>query len=565
MSTSAKGKKSVAEEINEKFQRNTKTKEKTQARQEQKEDPFANIKENPFFKLMTSDEAPEAKREQYEKAITYDETKTEAENKAMREASQQFKDWLAEYRKQIIKELILLADTESAAELQGVIEEMNTAMMNFEDLIDPMMSALKAIHTLNKESGGQMYEVFREIDGDRQEQERIEAIRVENEEKITRHEQSIKTLKGDIAELNSRKRFLGLLGPSAEDIAAAARKQVEIDSALEDIVDIREQTANLKSERETKFGEFAHEKEELAKFLELSSDENRGRQEAIRDAVMNYVQTMDDKSANVLGLLTKRKGAIEEVDSTVGKMQRAYTIIQEAELNATKNTAELAQKFNDAAEDESPLQKMEREQTLDAINEHVTVLADTAKSTTNTLVKVAEEAVQTKSLKDNNRRAIRDTKELNESGVASMGGRLITTMESFAQAALNEGKATILNTMSVMDDKTRELMKEDVIQAAAAMHVENDRLAEALKKTTEIGETGEQAIQIQRAAIGNYRSLAEEANETINRLKEMVQESKGLDTESYKDGENLIPSRPKAKDQDNDAPKGPSFGGLGGL
>ena len=122
-------------------------------------------------------------------------------------------------------------------------------------------------------------------------------------------------------------------------------------------------------------------------------------------------------------------------------------------------------------------------------------------------------------------------------------------------AALNEGKTTLKNTLHNMDSMTRDIMREDVIQAAAGAHIDNDDLASLIEELAKTGDYSEEGIEIQRAAIETHKALRTSAEDQIERLKELVQDHKGLQTEALEYGE----KHRVADEQDNEKPAAPAF------
>ena len=67
-----------------------------------------------------------------------------------------------------------------------------------------------------------MGNIYKEIQDDKAEEDRLAKIREENEAKITEYEQDVKNLNGDIAALRQKKRLFGLLGPSQDTLGEIA-------------------------------------------------------------------------------------------------------------------------------------------------------------------------------------------------------------------------------------------------------------------------------------------------------------------------------------------------------
>ena len=273
MSTSAKGKKSLADEAVEKY--SNKAQEQTESESESKEQSvaqkFESIKENPFHQIvMQSDASPNEKQKSVAQELAFDATESKEENQAKLEAFSEFKDYLMAYRKEMSKEIIRLHDTEAFGELQKVFEEMNTALLEFEDQIEPLVEMIAAVNKLNMASDGKMFDVFREIQEDKeQEQQRIEQRKV-YDEKLEQLHSSTNQYKVNIASLSQDKGWFGLGGIKSDSQRKIGENQVKLEQAGADlnslIVEIEEFEADG-DKRTSKFAELASEKEKLRELL----------------------------------------------------------------------------------------------------------------------------------------------------------------------------------------------------------------------------------------------------------------------------------------------------------
>ena len=568
MSTSAKGKmkKYTAEEVLSRRKAKTKTEETPDTKTLASVEEFANIEENEFYKILFDPNlSPREKKAAYEKELAYDETKTKAENVAKYEANEQLKDWLNTRRKEVTKDLIRLSDTEAFAEMQTVLEEMNDAMLGFEDLIGPLVDTIDAIHTLNMESDGQMYEVFKEIKEDAAEEARIAEQKAEMERQVQAMEEEASKLRAENTVHKDDKSWFGLGSIKKSAQVTIAQNNEKLARIADDAARLTREKNGLKSDRETKFAHLSAEKAELRKLLDLTSSENIERQEQLVESALNFVNTTDEKTKSVLNHMRDIKEQIDTVDNTNGKMRRAFAVIKEAEMGATDNSIELSKEFEkaiDGLEHPDSLEAMEKKTIRDNVNEHVQILADASKVTLKTSAKLEEEGMTIKSLADNNRQQISTTKEMNTEGTASVAGRLLSTLTAFSSAALNEAKTTTVNTMKVMDKTTRGIMQREVIMSAANKHTENDELAQLIDKMEETKAVGMEEIQIARSAIETRRKLKTDMERITQQLAEVVEESKGLEAEAgnLESDAGPIRSGRAATEQDNSKPKTPAPG-----
>jgi hypothetical protein len=524
-------KRSVADQAVDKYVTQNKRRETAETQTEEKSSTshFANIKENSFYKILMEEQgSPKEKAAKYEKALAYDEEKSEAENQAVEQAHQEFKEWLQAYRKDMAKELIRLSDTDAFAELQQVLDEMNSSLLDFEELIGPLVETIDAIHTLNNASDNTMYEVFKEIEEDKAEEERVAKLREEQEATLTGYENDIESLQSDVTELQKKKKFFFFGGPPADALIEIADKESEMAEKRADIADLAQEIENTTVERDSKFGHLKMEKEQLRKMLDMGSEEHRDRQKALVQAAYNFVTTTDEKTRSVLDNMMGIKEQIDSVDHVNGQMTKAFTIIKEAEAGAIESDKTLSEKFAEAVADETDLEKLQREETLRGINDHIDVLNHSRVSTLKTCGKLSEESMTIKSMKDTNRLQIGHTREMNSDGTASVASRLVSTLTAFSSAALNEAKSTAQNTMKNMDELTRKTLHTEVIQAAVGLHVQNDEMSKLIEKLGEDKQVSDKAILVAREALQEQMKLKDEIEQATKALAATVDEGKGL-------------------------------------
>ena len=235
---------------------------------------FAKMDENTFYKVMfNSETGPEEKMEQVTKALTFSDNKEDA--KAKLEEFTQFKEYLQYERKRMAQQIIDLTDTEAFSELKEVYDQLNTALIDFEDKINPLTDTVDAVYELRM--NGVTFDAFREITNDKEEEERIAALRAEHEEQLEKLEDDIRLLNDSIAVWGEDKAFFGLGGVkqyARENIAKAQIQLEERDTNLDDLI--------AKMEDETQYAlpesqldeKFIESKKKLRELLDISSDEH---------------------------------------------------------------------------------------------------------------------------------------------------------------------------------------------------------------------------------------------------------------------------------------------------
>lgn len=143
---------------------------RTQARATAKveNDPFAQIQSNAFFSILLSgDVSPEERRRAFAQYMTA--TLNKEQDRARVKEFELFKEWLASQATALAQQIISLTNTETFAELQSVIKDLNEALLNYEDQIGPLMDLVDSVYQLR--TNGLVIDAFREIKEDREREE----------------------------------------------------------------------------------------------------------------------------------------------------------------------------------------------------------------------------------------------------------------------------------------------------------------------------------------------------------------------------------------------------------
>ncbi len=542
MNSSAKGVKSqsTADAAVEKYTSKSKTTSSVKKEDSQSTSKFANIKSNPFHQItLQSDLSPEAKSEAVAKALSYDSTKSREENEEQIAAFEEFKDYLMERRKDMSKEIIRLSDTEAFSELQAVLQEMNTGLLNFEKDITPLIEIIDAIHRLNIESDGAMYDVFKEVEEDKAEEERIAALREEQEAQLTNYTDTIANLNQDIAALSKEKAFFGLGGVKQSALKEIARKEVMIKDMQQNISELRVKIENTVPNRTSNFAHLANEKAKLRELLDLTSDEHKERQKALIQSATNFVQTTEEKTGSVLEHMRGMKDQINNIDNVNSQMKRVFAVVTEGIKGAEASNAKLTEEFKEPIDGETSLQKLAREDNLEFVNRHVDTLNSSKVNTLATFGELQEESMNIKSMRDTNAQQITKTQQMHSSGTAGVASRLTMVLSAVSAAALNESSTSAENTLAKMNQITRGIAQNEAIQNASNIHVQNDKMMEAIEQLKSYKEISDKATQIARAGIEEQKQRQRELEQTASELAASVKKAKGITAEVMQNSDGL--------------------------
>jgi hypothetical protein len=543
-STSTKRKKAtdLATEAAEKYGRKTRTTTKDSAEETSAvSEKFANIEANPFFQVvMDTSLSPTQKKEEVAKLLAFDLESSKAENAARVQEFGTFKEWLMDQRKEMSKEIIRLSDTEAFAELKSVFDEMNGALLDFETQIKPLVEIIDAVNELNMASDGMMYDVFKEIQDDKAEEARLATLKEEQEKQLRDMQDEIGKIKGDNAALSEEKSFFGLGGTkktALQDIARNEQRISDVQDRMRTLTSEIEETARGVN-RESEFSEYAAQKEKLRELLDITSDEHKERQEGLVKAALNFVNTTEERTENVLGHMLGIKDQIGNVGDINGNMRKIYAVINEATKEAEEKNKSLTEQFASAAEGESDLARFEREDQHTAIVEHVDILTSSKIDTLATYGELQQESLNIKSMKDTNRQQIDQTKAMNSRGTAGVASRLSVVLTSVSSAALNESKTMAGNTLKGMNALTHEIAQTEAIKNAMGIHTQNDELAQAVEMLASYREVADSATSITREGTAKLKETLADIEKTAQELGDSVKKAKGASAEVMQSNDN---------------------------
>ena len=112
---------------------------------------FAKIKDNPFYKIMGDQSlSPEEKRDLMVKALVVDPDLSVEENREKLEALTVFKEFMQKQRIALNERNMALSETGAFSELQAVLKDMNTSLLDFEDAMKPLTDILDSVYELRK-------------------------------------------------------------------------------------------------------------------------------------------------------------------------------------------------------------------------------------------------------------------------------------------------------------------------------------------------------------------------------------------------------------------------------
>ena len=498
--------------------------EKPEQRVERKK--FAAIESNPFYRIVFGEGDPEEKRAAIANQLAYNLAEEKSDNKDRLAAFDLFKEWLMEQRKDMAQEIINLTDTDAFSELKDVFDQMNQGLLDFEKQMAPLTDILDAVYRLRMASDGAMFDVFREIKEDKEEEARIAALRAEQDRQLAQLGSNVTNLQQDISVLRGQRSWFGLGGTKKSALRQIAEKETRLGAASKAIDELTTAIENTRFDRVSQFSEFAEEKRKLRELLDISSDEHKNRQQALVDTANNFVNTAETRTANVLEHLEGINDQVDRLADSNGGMRNVYAVISEAVEEAEAKNSRLRDGLIDAPADESNIAQMKRENQKMAIEDHVTALTAAKVDTLGTFSDLTAESYRIKSMKDSNNSQVAKTRSLNSKGVSGVASRLSTVLQGVSMAALSESSEVAQMTLERMNEQTNRITQKEALKNAMGISLENDALVKAIQELESYGKIARAATDISREGYQemkeNLAALEKTARDVGNAVKEAV-------------------------------------------
>lgn len=501
-------------------------KEKTQAEESASAKKFSKIAENPFYRIMFDPNAsPEAKMEAVAKVLEFADNKDQAKEEL--EAFKLFKEYLQFERKRMAQQIIELTDTEAFSELKQVYDELNNALVAFENKISPLTEIVDSVYKLRM--NGLTFDVFREIALDREEEARLAALLEKQKKDLAGLEQDIRQSQVQIAHLGEDKSFFGF-GPVKE---TARKKIAELEMQLEekrgsltDLAGQIEQTSKMQPRVSELDPEFLEAKAKLRELLDISSDEHKQRQEQLVQAAQNFVNTTEERVSSISDHFVGMDKQIDNLLEANYSMREIYAILNDATKSAHQNNEKYREELVAKEQsEESDIAKMNRERDKRDLENYIGALNASSYDTTTVLAELTNASHRIKSMKDGNQSQIDKTRQIHSSGVAGVADQLSTVLQAVSAAALGESSEMARMSLERMNTKTQDLSQKEVIRLALGTHEQNNELSKALQGLEQYGEVIRTATTITREGLKETKDLLGRLEDAAKNVQEDVKES----------------------------------------
>ncbi|MBL1147395.1 MAG: hypothetical protein HND56_02755 [Pseudomonadota bacterium] len=486
---------------------------------------FAKIDQNAFFKIMfDADATPKEKMAAVTKTLTFSESKEDAN--ARLEEFKQFKEYLQFERKRMAQQIIELTDTEAFSELKEVYDELNNALLSFEDKINPLTEIVDAVYELRM--NGLTFDVFKEITLDKEAEARIAALRAEQEKKLAELEDHIKRINHNVAKWSEDRSFFGLGGirqPARERIATAQLELKEHETELNALIDKMKDESLYQLPQSELDEQFLESKAKLRELLDISSDEHKQRQTDLVTAAQHFVNTTEER---VSGISEHFDGMDKQIDNLMDanySMREIYAILNDATKEAHEKNEKTREKLEPEDSAESDIEKMNREREKRDLENYIGALNASSVDTTSVFAELTNAGHRIKSMKDGNDQQIAKTRQLHSSGVAGVADQLSTVLQAVSAAALGESSEMARMSLERMNQKTTDLSQKEVIRIALGTHEQNSDLSKALEGLEQYGEVIRTATTITREGLEETKDLLGKLEAAAKDVQEDVKES----------------------------------------
>ncbi len=455
-----------------------------------------------------------------------------------------------EQRMVLAQEIINLTDTDAFSELKDVFDEMNQGLLDFEQQMAPLTDILDAVYRLRMASDGAMFEVFREIKEDKEEEARIAALRADQDKRLGELNNEVDLVQQQIRVLEGQKSWFGLGGTKKSALKEIAEKETSLGKIRGSIDELTNEIANTKFDRDSQFAEFAEEKAKLRELLDISSDEHKERQQALVESANNFVNTADTRTSNVLVHLEDINKQVDRLADSNGGMRNVYAVISEAVEEAEAANSATRDRLSVEPDDESNIAKMKRENQKMAIEDHVTALTAAKVDTLGTFSDLTAESYRIKSMKDSNNSQVAKTRSLNSKGVSGVASRLSTVLQGVSMAALSESSEVAQMTLERMNTQTTRISQKEALKNAMGINAENDALVKAIEELESYGKIARAATDISREGYEDMKANLEELEKTARDVSAAVKEAVAVGADVMG-----APSDAPAESAEEEAPK----------
>lgn len=508
----------------ERGSRRTRVQEKTET------NAFPQIEANPFHAVIFNTELSQEERQNAITGLMTTTMETKKDRERVREF-EEFREWLAAQTTHLSKEVIGLTNVDTMSEMQMVIDEMNGDLINFEELMVPVMNIIESVYKLR--TNGLIPDAYKEIRDQKEREARIAAEIAEKTDAISKLQSENRGIRDENIALAQTRTMFGLGGPSQETRTKIARNEALIYDNDARVIDLKVQISELSKPGAggTDFGEDAVHVTRLRELLDLSNEENKDRMIGLREAATKFIKTAEQRTGSLRNQFGKMSEQVDRVQDANANVSKVYGILYEGLRNAELKNSELRHGFASAGLDETPIQTLQRQEKLRSIDSHVEMVKMSEADTLATFSDMHQQAIRIETMRGGINQQRETARKLNTQGVAATADRLATVLTAVSGAALGEAAAVAGDTLQRMRNSTNEVASREVIRVAMGVEQLNDTLSMLVDEMEDMSEIQRHATGIVRQGTIEMNERMVEMRERANQLREDLAERIGVASE----------------------------------
>lgn len=485
---------------------------------------FVSIESNPFFAIIFNENlSPEQKQTEIAKTLTFSGTREQ--NREQVKAFDLFKEYLQAEREAMATQIIKMSDTENFALLKETFEEINNALIDFENDMKPLTDIIDALHVLR--SNNQTLDAFREIKDDELRQKAIANRDAEISAEIDRVNERINSLRVDSEVASKNKGWGGFGSIKQESVEQIARNNIEIANETARLAKISEEALANSATVTTDSIVDANAKQKLKEMLDLSSDNHRQRSKDLINSAVHFVTTSGDKIQTIRQHLGHMGDQVQNLDDANGQMSFIYAIIGEGVQEAGAENKKLRENLA-PKENESMVEKLTRETKVRDLNEHIQTLEISNVDTVATVADLTTASIRIKNMNDANQQQMQMARDMHSRGVAGVADRLSTVIQAVGAAAISESNAMTAETLNAMVNNTDVIAQKESMRIAMGTAARNDQLTKAIEGLTQYGEVNKAATEFTREAMVEMKKNLELMEQASIEVAKSVSASKAV-------------------------------------
>ena len=490
------------------------------------------MENNPFAKIAAETADPKVQKQRMVELLTYVDAETTEQNKKY---LSEYNAYMQSERQRLAVELIKMTDTETFANMQRVLTEINDGVLDFEEKIKPFMEIINAVRLIQEEDA--TTDILSEMREDQKARDALEVKLRGIREKIQAERNLIKDKEVEASLKSKERTWLGYGGIKASAKKRIATLTVEIDESKATIQKLEaelKEAQNQVVESESKYKHLADAKKIVANMLVLSETEHVERHKDLVDTAANFVQNTKSRVDDTLGHSVKMDAQLKSLSDLAFGMRARYKTLSEATKEAETINSEIHAKVKAEIDsmDIDDLDRITKEGENRNISKHISSLNDITRETVDVLSDLTISSQRIETMETANTAQIKKTEQIQTSGIAGVADNLSSVLTAINQAAIGQASTAAQQSLRRMNDTTMELTKESMVNSAVARKEDNEALVNALEQFANFGEiislTNDAALETikeSRKLVSDYKELADDVNHAAQRSLEVTSDA----------------------------------------